>query len=102
MIQSYGINKGVRDGCPISFTLLNTRTNKRVSKWDRDSKNEINITRQKEIKHLHSVTNQIIITNHKTYYKSPYKKNKISKYGLTQSTKLNQWLSDEETLSETK
>jgi len=48
MIQTDEINKGVRDGCPISLTLLNIRTNKRVSKWDRESKNEINITRQKK------------------------------------------------------
>ena len=73
MIQSHKINKGTSEGCPISLTLLNTSTNKRVSKWDRDSKNETNITRQKEINHLHSVNDQIIIANHKTYYKSPYK-----------------------------
>jgi hypothetical protein len=73
MIQSGEINKGVREGCPISLTLLNTRTNKRVSKWDRNSKNEINITTQKEIKDLHSVNDQIIRANHKLYYKSPYK-----------------------------
>jgi hypothetical protein len=73
MIQSDEINKGVCEGGPIFLTLLNTRTNKRVSKWDRDSKNEINITRQKEIKHLHSVNDQITTANLKFYYKSPHK-----------------------------
>jgi hypothetical protein len=50
MIQSEEINKGQLEleGCPISLTLLNTRTNKRVSKWDRNSKNEINITKQRK------------------------------------------------------
>lgn len=85
--QEY-INKGVRQGCPLSPTLFNIYIDDIINSWSESNNSGLQITRNKKISTILFADDQLIISDSEDNLQiSCYKLNNILKdYGLTIST----------------
>jgi hypothetical protein len=79
------INRGVRQGCPLSPTLFNIYLDEIITKWQKEDKTRIPPSKNKQLLTLLFADDQVIISN--TDYnlqKAAHKLNQIiTEYGLT-------------------
>ena len=79
------INRGIRQGCPLSPTLFNIYMNEIITKWENKEKPGIRISRRKQLSTLLFADDQVIISDTEdNLQKETFRLNKIAiDYGLT-------------------
>jgi len=79
------INKGVRQGCPLSPTLFNIYLDEIITKWQNQDITGIKLTKHQQLSTLLFADDQVIIANSEdNLQKAAYKLNQIiTEYGLT-------------------
>lgn len=84
LTKPISINKGVRQGCPLSPTLFNIYINEIISEWKLEDIKGIKILRNKNIQTILYADDQVVIADSEdTLQKSVYKLQLITeKYGL--------------------
>jgi hypothetical protein len=79
------INKGVRQGCPLSPTLFNIYLDEIITKWQKQNLTGIKLSKNQQLLTLLFADEQVIITDTERYLqKAAHKLNRlITEYGLT-------------------
>ena len=81
------INKGVRQGCPLSPTLFNIYLDEVITKWQEQDITGIKLSKNQQLSTLLFADDQVIIADSEdNLHKAAHKLNKIiTEYGLTTS-----------------
>jgi hypothetical protein len=79
------INKGVRQGCPLSPTLFNIYLDKIITKWQKQDKFGIKLSKNQHLSTLLFADEQVLISDTQdNLQKAAHKLNRlITEYGLS-------------------
>ena len=88
------INKGVRQGCPLSPTLFNIYLDEIITKWQKKDITGIKLSKNQQLSTLLSANDQVIIGDtEENLQKAVHKLNQIiTEYGLTISVQKTKWM----------
>ena len=88
------INKGVRQGCPLSPTLFNIYSDDIIAKWLKQDVTGIKHSKNKQLPTLLFADDQVIIADSEdNVQKAAHKPNQIiTEYGLTISVRKTKWM----------
>jgi len=86
------INKGVRQGCPLSPTLFNIYLDKIITKWQNQDITGIKLLKNQQLSALLFADDQVIRADTEgNLQKAAHKVNQITEYGLYLYRKQNRW-----------